>query len=117
MIDISGLYGKDACDLVCKIDAFLEKSLEHRSFGKGVYVEDSGFMMIDIKDHGAFYVKFPNTPPIALAAIDMNSGEYIFKSTEIGGRKLNIYDLDGFSIERLIKRAEHEWSMDMQGKF
>jgi hypothetical protein len=114
MIDITEKYGKDVFDLICKIDDFIKKGLEHRSFGQGVYAKDSGFKMTGIMDYGSFYVQFPESAPVSLAVIDLNSGEYFFESFEILGKKLNIYALDDFNIERVIKRAEAEWAMDSQ---
>jgi hypothetical protein len=112
-MEIEAKYGKDVSDLVKKIEAFLEKSLKHQSFN-GVYAECSEFCMTDIPDLGVFLVKFPKAPPVALAGLEMVSGDYVFKSTKFGDKTLNIYTMDNFNMERLVSRAEYEWSMDLQ---
>jgi hypothetical protein len=111
MNDLETKYGKDVIDLVNKIHLFLEKNLKNRSFD-GVYPESVSFSMTPINDIGVFMIKFPNVPNVAIAGIDMNSGDYITSSTNIGKYALSIYEIKDFNVQRLISRAEEEWSFE-----
>jgi hypothetical protein len=104
-------YGKDTVDLVLTIKTKLDSYIKVRKFG-GVYPEKTEFKMLPTGNVGAFFVTFPNTRPIALAAMDLDSGDYHLKSSQ----GITIYKLDGIDMKKLIDRAESDWALAPQPK-
>ena len=98
-------YGRDVVDLVSTIKTRLQTYLSNRSF-VGTYVETLKFEMIPSSNIGLFVVTFPGSRPVALAGIDMLSGDYILKSE----KDIPVYKLDGLNMNRLIKAAESDWA-------
>jgi len=112
MENLGEVYGKDVEDLVKKISVFVDRRFKSHSFD-GKYAEETGFYMSPIPNVGVFLVKFPDAPHVAIAGIDLVSGDYFFKSTEFGSQRLNIYDIEGLKMEALVKMAESEWAADI----
>ena len=112
-MNVMEIYGKDTVDLVIKIESFLRRKLKHQAF-EGKYIQSADFCMTEIPDVGVFTVRFPGFPEYVIAGINMNSGDYYMETTKIGPMTLDVYELSGVNIKRLIDRAEFEWSMDAQ---
>ena len=104
-IELESKYGRDTVDLVKTIETKLSNYLNTRRYGN-VYVECTNFKMVPQSNVGLFVVKFPGARPVALAGIDMITGDYILKSEKM----IPIHKLDGLRIDRLINEAEREWA-------
>jgi hypothetical protein len=110
-IELESKYGRDTVELAKTIENRISNYLSGRRYGN-VYVECTNFKMVPESNVGLFVVKFPNARPVALAGIDMTTGDYILKSEKM----IPIHRLDGLRIDRLIKEAESEWASAPQKK-
>lgn len=104
------LYGQDVVDLVRTIENKLTSYLKNRSFD-GNYAINSEFRMVPNSSIGLFVVKFPNTKFVAVAGIDMITGDYILSSMN----NIPIFKLENLDMKRLIKLAENDWAMELPG--
>ncbi len=104
-VELESKYGKDTVELVRTIETKLTNYLSTRKYGDH-YVECTSFRMVPKSNVGLFVVKFPNAKNVALAGIDMTTGEYILKSD----KSIPIFKLDGLRMDRLISAAETEWA-------
>jgi hypothetical protein len=106
-IELETLYGKDTVDLVRTITDKLQSYLAARD--KRVCCTS---FKLNSSNVGSFDVTFSGSKPVALAGIDMMTGEYIFKSNKI----LKVYKLKGVDMKRIINMAESEWAASPQTK-